>query len=68
MIVRIVTKYGDCLKEYYNGSGAFQIPLVNDTIVVDKERYKVVNRTFDVDTYSAILEVWKAVEDSEESL
>jgi len=63
MVVKLISKWGDVLKEYYSSINT-DIPMVDDTVVVAGEKYKVVNRTFDVDTYSAIVEVWKVVEDN----
>lgn len=63
MVVKLISKWGDVLKEYYSSINT-DIPMVGDTVVVAGEKYKVMNRTFDVDTYSAIVEVWKVVEDN----
>lgn len=62
MTVRIISKYGDLLKEYYASGSSSEIPVVGDGMVINGESYKVVNRTMDVDAFSYILEVWKVVE------
>ena len=61
MNVRIISKYGDPLKEYY-ANGSVEIPMVGDNITCHGEQYTVVNRTMDVDSYNYIIEVWKVVE------
>lgn len=64
MTVRIITKYGDLLKEYYdNGNVGF--PQVGDYIMANGDKYKVMNRTLDIDNYCAVIEAWKIVEEDD---
>ena len=72
MKIKIRTKYDVPLIEYtlnQKGEEAYKrIPDLSDHIVIDDERYLIVDRTFNLDKDEVILQAWKPVVGEEDEL